>query len=108
MHRLECGVKRDGDFIAFVDFADMKVRVPDSPENIRPIELICDAELALAMKTIVQHSFGITPENLITETARIFGFKRTGGKISATLKRVYEKMKESQIIKEIDGKVCVI
>ena len=91
-----------------MDFSDLKVRVPDSPENVRPIELICDAELALAMKTIVQHSFGITPENLITETARVFGFKRTGGKISATLKRVYEKMIESQTIKEVDGKVCVI
>lgn len=108
MRRLEGGVKRDGDFIALMDFSDLKVRVPDSPENVRPIELICDAELAMAMKTIIQHSFGITPENLITETARVFGFKRTGGKISATLKRVYEKMIESQTIKEVDGKVCVI
>ncbi len=107
MHRLDGYVKRDGDFIAFVDFDDLKVRVPDSPENVRSIELICDAELALAMKTIVQHSFGITSENLITETARVFGFKRTGGKISATLRRVYEEMIEKHLIKEVDGKVCV-
>ena len=108
MHRLGGDIKRDGDFIALADFADLKVRVPDSPENVRSIELICDAELALAMKTIVQHSFGITPENLVTETARVLGFKRTGGKISASLTRVYEQMKVEQIIKEVDGKVCVI
>jgi hypothetical protein len=81
--------------------------VPETTEDVRPIEYISKAELALAMKTIVEKSFGITPDGLVTETARAYGFKRTGDKISTTLKSVYEKMLKENVVKEVDGKVCV-
>ncbi|MBR5394786.1 MAG: DUF4011 domain-containing protein [Bacteroidaceae bacterium] len=101
-------VNFDCDFVSLNGFNDLKVRVPKSSNDIRPIEYICDSELALALTTIAQHSFGISPDNLITETARAFGFKRTGGNISFNLKRVYEKLLLDEKIKEIDGKVSVI
>lgn len=100
-------VKRQNDFVTLSDFTDIKVRVPASPDDVRPIELICADELALAMKTIAEHSFGITPENLFTETARVYGFKRTGGKISTTLRCVFEQMLHDHVVTEIDGKVSV-
>lgn len=64
-------------------------------------------ELALAMKTIAQHSFGITPEDLFIVTAREFGFKRTGENIISSLRNVYEQMLKNNEVTEIDGKVCV-
>ena len=106
--RLNNDIEVDDNFVSLVGFKDLKVRIPKSSNDIRPIEYICDSELALALTTIAKHSFGISPENLITETARAFGFKRTGGNISFNLKRVYEKLLLDGIIKEIEGKVNVI
>ena len=94
-------------FVTIRGFGNLRVRVPETTEDVRPIEYISKSELALAMKTIAGKSFGITPDGLITETARAFGFKRTGDKISTTLKSVYEKMLKENVVKEVDGKVCV-
>ena len=68
---------------------------------------ICEKELSLALTTIASQSYGITPEDLITETARIYGFRRTGEKISTTLRKIYNQLVVDNIIKEIDGKVKV-
>jgi very-short-patch-repair endonuclease len=100
-------VNRKGDFVSLVGFNDLKVRISKDSNDIRPIEYISDEELALALSTIAQHSFGITPNDLITETARVYGFKRTGERISSTLRRVYNNLVENGKIKEIDGKVNV-
>jgi len=101
-------VKVDGDFVSLVGFDDLKVRVPKSSYDVRPIEYICEAELALALTTIASQSFGITQDDLITETARVYGFKRTGEKISSILRKVYNQLETDGKIKEIDGKVNVM
>lgn len=100
--------QQKGDFVTLIDFDNISVRVPESSNDIRPIEYISEDELALALKTIVMHSFGITPDDLITETARAYGFKRTGDKISTTLKAVYEQLLSDGILKVVDGKVGVV
>ena len=69
-------------FIKLIDFKDIRVRIPDPNDNyIRPITYICDEELSLAMKSIVQQSFGITRDDLFITIAREFGFKRIGDNI---------------------------
>lgn len=96
-------------FIRINDFEDIKVRVPDPDDDyVRPVAYICDEELALAMKTIAKHSFGITPEALFIVTAREFGFKRTGENIISSLRNVYEKMLVCGEVIEVDGKVQVV
>ncbi len=96
------------EFVRIKDFTDIKVRIPNPDDDyLRPITYICDEELALAMKTIAQHSFGITPDDLFVVTAREFGFKRTGENIINSLRNVYKQMLYSNEIIEIDGKVCV-
>lgn len=102
-------LKRKDDFITLSNFDKVQVRIPNSSGGYRrePIGLICDDELKLAMKTIVEHSFGITPDNLIIETARIFKFMRRGAIIKSTLRRIYENLLENGDIKEIDGKVAL-
>ena len=106
-HYLGDTVDQIDGFVTIRGFGNLRVRVPETTEDVRPIEYISKSELALAMKTIAGKSFGITPDGLITETARAFGFKRTGDKISTTLKSVYEKMLKENVVKEVDGKVCV-
>ena len=93
------------DFLTMGDFDELKVRIPSSDGEIRPIDYICDSELMLAMQTIVFHSFGISSDALITETARVFGFKRTGTNIMNRLRNVYLKALEKGVLKEIEGKV---
>ena len=96
------------EFIRIKDFKDIRVRVPNPNDDyIRPITYICDDELALAMKTIVQHSFGITPNDLFIVTAREFGFKRTGENIIYSLRKVYQQMLNNNEVTETDGKVQI-
>lgn len=95
-------------FVKTKDFDDVKVRIPNPDDDyLRTITYICDEELALAMKTIAQQSFGIIPDDLFIVTAREFGFKRTGENINSSLRRVYGKMLDTKEISEIDGKVHV-
>ena len=85
------------------------MRVPNPDDDyLRPITYICNEELALAMKTIAQHSFGITPDDLFIVTAREFGFKRTGENIIYSLRKVYQQMLKNGEVTEVDGKVQVI
>lgn len=95
-------------FVRIKDFNDIRVRIPNPNDDyIRPITYICDEELALAMKTIVQHSFGITPEDLFIVTAREFGFKRIGENINNSLHKAYQQMLKRNEVIEVDGKVQI-
>ena len=106
---LSDAIKQEKGFITLCDFDNLQVRIPSSTDDyIRPIANISDAELALAMTTIVERSFGIAPEGLFVETARVFGFRRAGNNIVSCLRRVYNDMLLNGQIKEIDGKVGIM
>ena len=109
-HQLKGMITRDrNEFIRLKDFEDIKVRIPNPDDDyLRPIAYICDEELALAMKTITQHSFGITPDDLFVVTAREFGFKRMGENIINSFRKVYFEMLKNDEITEVDGKVQII
>ena len=85
------------------------MRIPN-PNDVymRPIAYICNEDLALAMKTIAQHSFGITPDDLFIVTAREFGFKRTGENIIHSLRKVYQQILKNGEVTEVDGKVQIV
>ena len=101
-------IKIKDEFVMLADFDNLKVRIPEDSNDIRPIEYISDDEIALALTTIANQSFGITPDALIIETARVYGFKRTGGKISATIQKVYDQLVADGKVKEVEGKVNVV
>lgn len=107
--QMEGKIAEDWDnFVKEKDFNNIKVRIPNPDDDyLRPITHICDEELALAMKTIAQHSFGITPGDLFIVTAREFGVKRVGDNIISLLRRVYQHMLKSREVTEVDGKVQV-
>ncbi len=102
-------IQRKDDFVSLVDSTNLQVRIPNETNGyIRNIIHISPDELALAMKIIAEHSFGITPEDLVIVTARELGFKRTSDKISTILHNVYNQMLVDGIVREVDGKVNVI
>ena len=102
-------ISKDKDeFVRLKDFTDVKVRIPNENDDyLRPIGYICDEELRLAMKTIAQNSFGITPEDLFIVAAREFGYKRTGKDIVNALRSAYDNMLKLNEATEIDGKVHI-
>lgn len=101
-------IQQKGGFVTLTNFKEVRVRIPETSDDVRPIEYISEDELALALKTIVKHSFGISPEDLITETARAYGFKRTGDNIYFALRIVYERLLSDGILKEVDDKVKLV
>ena len=108
-YNLKGRVEKDkNDFVRAKGFADIRVRT-NNPEDdyLRPIAYISDEELAIAMKTIALHSFGITPDDLFIVTAREFGFKRTGENIIYSLRKVYKQLLKNNEATEVDGKVHI-
>jgi very-short-patch-repair endonuclease len=64
---------------------ELQVRIPKDKEQVRHIQHICPEELRLAIETIRSHHLGIQEKELIDETARVFGFQRSGPKIQSIL-----------------------
>lgn len=85
-----------GDFIWPTKLEQVPVRVPvDSiPETIRSIEYIADEEIYGAMLLILQQCIGMHPDALIVETARLFGFSKTGEKIKNRLRACLRQLGE--------------
>lgn len=101
-------IVRKGDFITLSNFDNLKVRIPGEYDTyVRPIGYISDDELELAVLTIINDSFGLTPDDLLSVTARELGYKRMGENISSSLHRIYEKLLKNGKIKEVDGKVVL-
>lgn len=73
-------IKKD-DFCWSVDMECPKARKPIYGDSPRNVEHICTEEIAEAMLTIITKSVGLDWSILLSETARVLGFNRTGGKI---------------------------
>ena len=76
-------IRKKGDFLWPVQFGEIVVRKSDplNPTTIRDIEHIPTEELGTAMKLIIHDAVGMSPEILLQETSRLFGFNRNGEKI---------------------------
>lgn len=76
----------------------MRVPVDGVTESFRPIEHIPPEEVKEAMLIIIRHSFSIGVESLLIETARIFGFNRTGDNIRKELLKKLNELEEGDIV----------
>ena len=54
--------------------------------------MIAPAEYQLAIRTIIGDAVGISSEDLVVETARIFGFDRTGPDLKEAIHRQVERL----------------
>ncbi len=86
--------------------ADYK-EIPIRQANGRSIKYISIEELASGMFRIAKTYIGCSPEMLINETIRAFGFTRKGANITAAMKEAYILLKNDRKIDEAEGKVAV-
>jgi very-short-patch-repair endonuclease/DNA polymerase III delta prime subunit len=54
------------------------------------VDLICDEEIAEAMRLVLKHQFATSPDDLITQTARLFGFQALHNATGMKLREVLE------------------
>ena len=107
--RLNGQVRIDSDnFIRLLPETPIVVRIPERYDTPRPMEYIHTEEVATAMIKIIEHSFGITTEDLSTECARAFGFERKGPKIKLKTDAAIEYLVKSGKVKLIDGKAQLV
>lgn len=62
----------------------------------RKPELICPTEIAEAITGVLKESLALTPDELIVETARAFGFARTGGDVAAAIRNALKTEMEGR------------
>jgi hypothetical protein len=67
----------------------IRLPVPGVQESKRKLEHIPPEEIEQAMIKIINLAVGLSVESLISETARVFGFNRTGVQIKDSLLKVY-------------------
>jgi len=79
---------------------DIVVRVPvsDNPLTKRKPEHIPSEEIEKAIKLVVQYAIGISPESLVIEISKIFGFNSKTEKIKMIITRIYREMLSSGTI----------
>ena len=103
LYRLGDKVKRKGDFIYPSDCKNIPIRLP----NTRKIQYISEDELAEAMYRILQTCIGTTRDALSAETARVYGFNRTGQNIFFALSNAINLLIAKERIEEIEGKLRI-
>jgi hypothetical protein len=97
-------VIRKGDYVYPAEYKTIPIRLP----NNRKIQHISKEELAEAMYRILQTCVGTTREALSTETARVYGFTRTGPNISTAMSDAVEYLIKTKRAEELEGKLRVI
>ena len=80
-------VRRNGDFLWTADNREIKVRCWTKPK----IEWICEEEIVEAMKLVLILQGAITPEALIKEAAKLFGYKSVGEIVMRRMKSLLDK-----------------
>ena len=93
------GVTRSGEFLCNPkrDRPDVRSRAR-VPQQLK-IELIAPEEIREAVRTVVEHSYGIVRGEAITEVASAFGFRRTSANIAKSIDgRVTELLNEGILV----------
>ena len=91
-------------FVRLTDMREVKVRIPKAGET-RDIGFVSLPEITAAMCVIISHSYGLEESQLIIETARVFGYVRTGPKITGRMSEAIALLLDTGTIRIIDGKI---
>ncbi len=94
-------------FAVLSDFREVTVRIHKGSFK-RDVEDISKQEIAKAMLAVVSNSFGIERKQLIFETARIFGYDRTGNKIVTYMNAAIDFLVEKGKVRILDEKVQLV
>ena len=67
-------------------------KLPDTAKALRKIEMIAPEEIGQALHHAVNDSFGISEDEAVNEACRLFGFQRTGPKITSRVQRIVKQL----------------
>lgn len=83
-------LRRDGEFLWLADDLGQAVRPRHDPT--RPIGRVSDAEVDAGLLAVARRTFGAAQDVLVRETARQFGWRRTGHEIRERLTERVERL----------------
>jgi very-short-patch-repair endonuclease len=85
-------IRQQGEFLW--PAASREVQPRSSAENgeVRTIDQIPEEEIATAVRTILSHAFSLETDELLSQTARVFGFQRVGADIRARILSVARQL----------------
>ena len=104
LHQISNRVIRKGDFLYPAIYWEIPIRMP----NERKIQHISTDELSAAMLKILKTCVGTTREALASETARVYGFSRSGQNISAAMSTAIQKLIDTGKVTEVEGKLRLL
>lgn len=102
--KLKGKIKIVDEFVVMSNFKEYKAR-KNSGIYIQDIRYIPKQEITQIMLKIISNSYGIERKNLISETALLLGFLRTGSRISAIMNDIIDSLVKSGKIRILDEKI---
>lgn len=104
LSRLQNEIAIKGEFLYPATYSQIIPRLP----NERNIQHISEDELMAAMMIILKQCYGANREALINETARVYGFARSGQNIYNAMNYAINSLIKEKKIAESDGKLTII
>ncbi len=95
-------IEEDGDFFLPRGLPRIEPRSRAAFQTYAP-ELIHGAEVEAAIRLLLEHRAPLLPDEVVVETARLLGFKRTGSKLKALISGARESLVERGEIGVVGG-----
>ncbi|MFB6245465.1 MAG: DUF4011 domain-containing protein [Candidatus Nanohaloarchaea archaeon] len=96
---ISSNIKSKDGFLWHKDMDNLKIRI-NTDDSQRDIQNIPLEELAKASYVILENGYRIKRDDLILETARLYGFQRNGERIKKRIGKAIDKLEASNQIKE--------
>jgi len=98
--------KRSEFLVASVNHA-LEPRGPLSDGTVRDVEHVCDQEIEAAVVRVVRAMVGAAKDEVITATARAFGYARTGEHVEGRMSKGVDRLLATQRLVERVGSLVV-
>jgi hypothetical protein len=95
------------DFLGRRGEVRLQPRALDASGAVRPIEKVCDQEIAAGIAEVVRKLFGAPADDVVVATARSFGYARTGGIVESRLRGVVQVMLHAGDLQERLGSLVM-
>lgn len=98
-------IVRKGKFFWPLKMKQVKIRFRDINGIMKKIELICPEEIEESFKFVLKKEFSIPYDNLITQTAKLLGFNRTGEGIYSSLGKRLDNLIKREVVLRKDERL---
>lgn len=95
-------IRKRGDFLWSPTDVGVTARGPDDHGEVRPIGQIATDELIIGMVLVLEKAFSLSGDDLVRQTAKVFGNQRAGPETQSRLKEVLRKAVVSGTVEQAD------